>query len=640
MDQRTEAGFRLLFISNPQPMWVHDSKSLQFLEVNDAAIAHYGYSRDEFLRMRITDIRRPQDSSAQLENATGGLPFQQPGQWTHTCKNGQTIDVEIISRTVDFSGQEAELAVITDVTERKKSEEALRNAESKYRRIYEDAMIGLFQSSPSGRYISVNTAMARMLGYSSADELSKGMNDISQQLYVDPERRKEFRLLLELNGSVQNFECQVYRKDKTKMWLLVNARAVLENGVVLYYEGTNEDITERKLLEEQLRQSQKMEAVGRLAGGVAHDFNNALGVISGYSELMLADLPAGHVLEKYAQEIAKAGRRAAGLTRQLLAFSRKQVIQPVVLDLNSLIGEMDTMLRRLIGEDIEVIFTRHSALCRIKTDPGQIEQILMNLAVNARDAMPRGGKLIIGTADVQLDETYALQNAGAKPGRYAELSFSDTGCGMDRETQAHIFEPFFTTKEVGKGTGLGLSTVYGIVKQSGGHIRVYSEPGKGTNFKIYFPLAQGLGEPAHAMHTPSLPPRGSETILLVEDEEALRQLARKCLETSGYSVLEAHNGLAAIEVAKQHKSEIHLLLTDLVMPGMSGRELAERMFLLRPEMRVLYMSGYSNELIAQHGMLEAGIVFLEKPFTLHALLTKVRQALQNSLGAKAASAGG
>lgn len=636
---QNEAGFRLLFMNNPQPMWVFDTETNYFLEVNSAAVEHYGYSREEFLGMRITEIRPLEDVPRMLEDAAkaaGGL--RRAGMWRHVLKNGRVIDVEIASDHLTFAGQQAVLVVARDITERKRAVEALQQAEQKYRRMFEEAIVGIYQSTPEGIFDSVNPAFAQMLGYASPEEVVESIRDIKQQLYVDPGRRDEFQRLLEEEGIAQHFEYEVYRKDGSKTWISSNVRAVREGGSIVRYEGTVEDIGERKLLEGQLRQAQKMEAVGLLAGGVAHDFNNALSVIAGYSDLLQMRLPVGDPLCRYTEEIAKGARRAAALIRQLLAFSRKQVIQPVILDLDSLIVEMEKMLRRLIGEDIDIIITGDSTPARVKADPSQMEQILMNLAVNARDAMPQGGRLLIQTTNADLDETYSRQHAGFKPGRYVTLSFSDTGDGMDKETQARIFEPFFTTKEPGKGTGLGLSTVYGIVKQNGGYISVYSEPGQGSTFKIHLPQAEGTAQSTKTVETSEILPRGSETILLVEDEEALRTLARNCLESHGYCVLEAADGKAAMARAGEHTGPIQLLLTDVIMPGMNGRDLANRMTALHAEMKVIYMSGYSNDLIAQYGVLDPETLLLEKPFTLRALLTKVHQALRTL--AKATAAGG
>jgi len=387
---------------------------------------------------------------------------------------------------------------------------------------------------------------------------------------------------------------------------------------------------DRTRLEEQLRQAHKMEAIGRLAGGIAHDFNNLLTVINGYSELVLNSLGANLHARKNVEQIKKAGRRAATLTRQLLAFSRRQVLQLRVLDLNAVVTNFEAMLQPLIGEDILLEAVLQPGLGLVKVDPGQIEQIILNLTVNARDAMPEGGKLTIETANVELDEAYARRHVSVRPGPYVMLAISDTGCGMDAETQARIFEPFFTTKEHGKGTGLGLATVYGIVKQSGGNIWVYSEPGKGTTFKIYLPRVEGVAEGSEPAHPRSSILRGSETILLVEDEDMVRSLAREILEAHGYAVSEARDSTEALRVCHTHSGSIHLLVTDVVMPGMSGRELAARLGTIHPETKVLYMSGYTDDAVVRHGVLNAGLAFLQKPFTANAFLCKVREVLDST----------
>ena len=619
-------------------MWVYDLETLKLLEVNEAATQHYGYSRHEFLRMNIADIRPKQDLPRLLEDVAHVRTHRQySGQWRHRLKDGRIIDVRVNSHTLKFCGRKAALVVIHDITQQERNQEALKEAEQKYRHLFEKAVVGIFQSTPLGRFTSVNDSLARMLGYDSPADVIETIHDIEKQFYVDSNRRQEFKHLLENNDLLEGFEIEVYRKDRTKMWISASVRAIRESGGVVSYEGSLEDISRRKLLEEQFQQSQKMEAIGRLAGGVAHDFNNAIGVITGYSELLQLRLSPTDPLHKYADEIAKAGQRAASLTRQLLAFSRKQVIQPQVLDLDTIVGEMDKMLCRLIGEDIQITFSHEPGLAPIKADLGQIEQILMNLAINARDAMPQGGKLFIHTANVDLDETYSRQHAYVKEGRYVMLSFSDTGCGMDKLTQAKIFDPFFTTKEAGKGTGLGLSTVYGIVKQNGGYIWVYSELAKGATFRIYFPRTAGVEHGREADEIQPLPPHGTETILLVEDEDPLRQLARTCLETGGYKVLSVPDAKAALELMEQNPETIDLLLTDVIMPGMSGRELANIVCKRRPGIKVLFMSGYTNDLIAQYGVLEAGTLLLEKPFTLYSLLDKVDSALQTTARAAAAA---
>jgi PAS domain S-box-containing protein len=760
-----DAGFRTLFLNNPQAMWIYDAQTLQFLAVNNAAIEHYGYSRAEFLKLKISEIRPPEDV-ARLEEyvARTRSEEQSRSEWRHRVKDGSLIDVEVIQQKITFRGREAKLASLRDITKEKKAEEALRVAERKYRLIFEEALIGLYQSTPDGRILSVNPAMGRMYGVNTPEEFVSYITDVQTQVYVEPARRTEYKRLMAEHGGVRNFEVQVYRKDGTKMWLAVNGRAVLEGdaivryegsaediterknlenqlglaqeqyrqifesaiggifqstpegryikvnpamakmlgydspqdliesitditqqvyvdptrreeirrlapqgvvkdlecevyrkdgskmwisayvraivegGVVVRYEGMNTDITQRKLLEDQLRQAQKMEAVGQLAGGVAHDFNNALAVITGYSDLLQMSLPADSPSHRQAEEIAKAGRRAAGLTRQLLAFSRKQVIQPVVLDLNAATHELEKMLRRLIGEHIEISFKRSPGLGRVKVDPGQVEQVLMNLCVNARDAMPEGGRLCVETANVELDEVYARQHAFVVPGHYVMLSVSDTGCGMSPETQRRIYEPFFTTKESGKGTGLGLSTVYGIAKQNNGYIIVYSEVEKGTTFRLYLPRLEQCAKITETEPVSQEVAYGTETVMVVEDEEALRTLVRTCLESNGYQVLDAPDAATALQVAEKNGRSIDLLLTDMVMPGMGGRDLANRMLVLHPNAKVLFMSGYSNDLLNQQRTFEPGTELLEKPFTLLALLSKVGKVLHGTEGGKAAAA--
>lgn len=390
------------------------------------------------------------------------------------------------------------------------------------------------------------------------------------------------------------------------------------------------DVTDRKQLEEQLRHSQKMEAVGRLAGGIAHDFNNLLMVIQGYADLLAERLPSNDSLRRNAEQIQTAAQRASALTRQLLAFSRKQMLAPSVISIHSVVNDMEKILRRLIGEDIQL--ETHSAdnLWLVKADRSQIEQVVMNLAVNARDAMPNGGRLMIETANIELEDSLSRQAVVMSPGKYVMLAVTDNGCGMDAQTQAHLFEPFFTTKEKGKGTGLGLATVYGIVKQSGGYIWVYSEPGRGTTFKVYLPrIEQEVAKLRTSEDVGGAKPgrRATETVLLVEDEEGVRQLTHDYLETSGYTVIQAADGHTALELARMHQGPIHILATDIVMPGISGRELAERVARIRPEMKVLFMSGYTDQSVVQHGMLESGSVLLQKPFTMGALAAKLREIL-------------
>jgi len=427
-------------------------------------------------------------------------------------------------------------------------------------------------------------------------------------------------------------EIPCVRKDGSEVPIEITATLIFDKeGNPIASIGINKDITERKQLEERLRQTQKMEAVGVLAGGVAHDFNNILTAILGYSELLLRDLAPNNPIHQGIEEIQKAGERAASLTRQLLAFSRKQVLQPKTLDLNLAVTDMERMLHRLIGEDIELLTILAPRLGKVMADPGQMDQVIMNLAVNGRDAMPYGGKLTIETKNITLKEDHARQYSGVPPGKYVMLAISDTGQGMDAETQVRIFEPFFTTKEVDKGTGMGLATAHGIIRQSGGYIWVYSEPEQGTTFKIYLPRIEEIEEGGQQEHMLAKPPPGEESILVVEDNQLVRDLAARVLKTEGYTVLTASDGKEGLRVAERHKDPIHLLLTDVVMPsGMSGRDLAERLATTRPTTKILYMSGYTDNAIVHHGVLDHDLEFLQKPFSPDALLRKIREVLDKS----------
>ena len=525
----------------------------------------------------------------------------------------------------DISFLQTVANVLGTWVERQWAEQALREREEKYRALFEGVPVGLYRTTPDGRVLDVNSAMVQMMGYPDRESLIS-LN--TNQLYVRPEEHERWKERMEREGVVRDFEIQAFRRDGKVIWLRDTARQVRDgpNGSA-YYEGTLEDITESKHLEEQLHRAQKMEAIGRLAGGIAHDFNNLLTIIVGYSQLVQSALQADEVNRSYVEEVMKAGERAASLTRQLLAFSRQQVLDTRILDLNTVVAGMDKMLRRLIGEDIELLTVMGADLGSVKADPGQIEQVIMNLAVNARDAMPEGGKMILETANVDLDEGYAGEHFPLEPGRYVLLAMTDTGCGMSAETQSHIFEPFFTTKAKGKGTGLGLATVYGIVKQSGGYIWVYSEPGRGATFKIHLPRVEDGVEEIGPVVRSKDQQRGSEVILVVEDESALRALIKEVLQSLGYRVLEAPNGSEALVLAEWHHEPISLMLTDVVMPGMSGRELADRLVVLRPKTRVLFMSGYTDDAVFHHGVVPSGVPFLQKPFTSDALACKVREIL-------------
>ena len=514
----------------------------------------------------------------------------------------------------------------------------LAEREELFRLISENAADMIALVDAKGQRLYNSPAYLKILGRSPGE--LKNSSPLEQvhpddRPLLEEAAREAFR-----GGTGRRIEYRMRHKDGTWRTLESTASPVHNaDGQVEKLVIVNRDITDRKKLEEQFRQAQKMEAVGRLSGGVAHDFNNLLGVIIGYGEILQEGLPAENPLRRSADEILAAGRRAAGLTRQLLAFSRQQVLEPRVLDLNSVVKDMESMLRRLIGEDVDLTSKLDPALGTIKADPGQLEQVIMNLAVNARDAMPQGGKLMIETANTEMDEVFVRRYPyPVQPGLYIRLTVSDTGTGMDPATRARIFEPFFTTKAKGQGTGLGLSMVYGVVKQSDGYIDVYSEPGLGTTFKIYLPRVDEAVVPVKAETTLSKTLRGTETVLLVEDETALRTLTSSVLETCGYTVLEAKHGGEALDISQHHEGAIDLLLTDVVMPGISGRVLADQLVQLRPQIKVVYMSGYTGQTVGAHGILDPGSLFLQKPFTRDALARKLREALDE--GQKSASATG
>jgi two-component system cell cycle sensor histidine kinase/response regulator CckA len=517
---------------------------------------------------------------------------------------------------------ERELREARERAARREAEGALRESERRYRRIIETTNEGVWIIDASSRTTFMNPRMAAMLGVDPKSMIGASIFD-----YVRDEATVKALEQHESRAAGQS-EIRLERRDGNATWALLDTTPIVDgNG---QYEGAlvmAMDVSSRKRLEEQLRQAQKMEAVGSLAGGIAHDFNNLLSVILSGTSLVLEGLKPGDPIIAELEEVRRAGERAGALTRQLLAFSRQQLLEPRTLDLNQIVLGLDKMLRRLMGEDIELSLLLSHMLGKIHADPGQIEQIIMNLVVNARDAMPQGGKVSIESGNCQLTPAYTALHLGVTPGDYVMMAITDTGIGMDADTRNRIFEPFFTTKEKGRGTGLGLSTVFGIVQQSGGHIWVYSEPGKGTTFKVYFPRKDGpVDAPATVPPSP-LTLRGVETILLVEDEDQVRAISRTILRRYGYNVLEAQNGGEAFLICERYTAKIHLLVTDVVMPRMSGRQLAERLAPMRPDMRVLYVSGYTENSVVHHGVLDAGIAFLQKPITPDALLRKVREVL-------------
>jgi hypothetical protein len=517
---------------------------------------------------------------------------------------------------------ERELREARERAARREAEAALRESERRYRRIIETTNEGVWIIDANSRTTFMNPRMAAMLGVDPKSMIGASIFD-----YVRDEATVKALEQHEARAAGQS-EIRLERRDGNATWALLDTTPIVDGSG--QYEGAlvmAMDVSSRKRLEEQLRQAQKMEAVGSLAGGIAHDFNNLLSVILSGTSLVLEGLKPGDPIIAELEEVRRAGERAGALTRQLLAFSRQQLLEPRTLDLNQIVLGLEKMLRRLMGEDIELSLLLSHMLGKIHADPGQIEQIIMNLVVNARDAMPQGGKVSIESGNCQLTPAYTALHLGVTPGDYVMMAITDTGIGMDADTRNRIFEPFFTTKEKGRGTGLGLSTVFGIVQQSGGHIWVYSEPGKGTTFKVYFPRKDGpVDAPATVPPSP-LTLRGVETILLVEDEDQVRAISRTILRRYGYNVLEAQNGGEAFLICERYTAKIHLLVTDVVMPRMSGRQLAERLAPMRPDMRVLYVSGYTENSVVHHGVLDAGIAFLQKPITPDALLRKVREVL-------------
>ena len=522
-----------------------------------------------------------------------------------------------------------------DLTERKKADATIRDSEEKYRTILESMEDGYFEVDIAGNFTFFNEAMRKMLGYT--EDALMGMNN---REFMDNENAgkvyETFNHVYQTGKSYKAFDWELIRKDGAISNIDTSVSLIRdEKGRAVGFRGIARDFTEKKIaqeekaqLEEQINQAQKLESVGRLAGGVAHDLNNLLSPILGYSEILLEGIGDNDWCRRELEQILKAGQRARDLVQQLLAFSRKQLLEFKNVDLNALLKNFYKLLRHTIRENIDINMQLAQSLPFVKSDSGQLEQVVMNLAVNAQDAMPKGGKMMIETAGVELDESYAAEHTSVVPGSYVRLTVTDTGCGMDEETLEKIFEPFFTTKGVGKGTGLGLATVYGIVKQHGGNVWVYAEPGLGSTFKIYLPVSADELE-AEAEDTSAIPSdmRGSETILLVEDNHQVRALSLDVLEEKGYTVLTAENGLDAIELLNAHDGPIDLLLTDVIMPEMDGRQLFERVSGMYPNAGVIYMSGYTVDVIAHHGVIDTGVNFLQKPFAIKDLAAKVREVL-------------
>jgi two-component system cell cycle sensor histidine kinase/response regulator CckA len=621
-----ELRFRRLFESGVAGVTISDFDG-NFSEANDAFLRMLGYSRDEMLAGKLNwELITPADrlvpdteDRAQLRT-TGFLPLRER-EYVH--KDGHHVAALVGSAALE--GTTDCISYVADISIRRREEEALRASEAQYRALFDQSPLPKFlYDHGTLRFLAVNRAAIDHYGYSHDEFLAMTLEDMQppQDVAVlrpaladaDTEPPTRVRVTRHRKKDESIIDVEV----TTQEFILANRSCGLAVAT---------DVTARSRMEQQIRQSQKMEAIGNLAGGVAHDFNNLLSVILSYSEMLADGLAAGDPMRDDLLEILAAGKRAADLTRQLLAFSRQQILQPRVLDMNTVVGGLSKMLRRLVGEDIELSVVGDPALGKVNADPGQVEQVLMNLVVNARDAMPKGGKMTIETANVELDAAHASTHTNVASGSYVMLAVTDTGTGMDAAIRDRIFEPFFTTKEEGKGTGLGLATVFGIVRQSGGTVWVYSEPGHGTTVKVYLPQTDRVSTVGDEASVELRTRRGSETILLVEDEEPVRTLTRTILERHGYVVLEAQSGGDALLICEQHTATIHVLLTDVVMPRMSGRMLAERLGTLRPEMRVLYMSGYTDDSVVRHGVLDSDVAFLQKPITPETLTRKLRELI-------------
>ncbi len=631
---KAQRGFlRLVIDSNPQLVFAKDWDG-HFTLANQAVADIYGTTSEGLVGKRDSDFN---SSAAEVENFRGadrqvittGKPLLISEETVTDARTGerrwfQTLKVPLVS--ADGKIRQV-LGVATDISARKQAEAAVLDWKNRYEAAVLASGQIIYDWEPTHDRVTLGGSLGQTLGYTVADANSHAW----WMTIVHPQDRDPY--VAELGRCIASkkpfhMEYRVCRRDGTYITVRDDGYFILDaEGKIARMVGFVGDVTEQRLLEARMRQSQKMEEVGQLAGGVAHDFNNLLGVIIGQTELLLQRIPADDPHYRRVDQIRGAAMRGATLTRQLLAFGRKQVLQAEMLDLNRVLKSIGELLRRIIGEDVELVFLPDENLGVTKADPAQVEQIILNLAVNARDAMPKGGRLMIETGNIEFDEDYCRHHLGARPGKYVMLRVSDTGCGMDSKTMAHIFEPFFTTKEVGKGTGLGLSTVYGIVKQSDGFIWVDSQPGEGSEFTVFLPQAEAQVAPGNGHAVKSPPSGGSETVLLVEDEADFRELACESLRDLGYRVLTAANGRRAMQLAQETGEPIDLLVTDVVMPGMSGRELVEMVRVHRPAIKILYMSGYTRGVIAQHGVLESGTSFLQKPFMPSDLARTVREAL-------------
>ena len=626
----SEVRFRRLFETAKDAILLLDATTGQVRDVNRFLIEMLGYSHKDFLGKKLWDAApfKGNEAFSNVFREIQSKPYIRYEDLPLQTKSGNPIKAEFVSHIYRVNRERVIQCVIRDITERKSAETALRQSEDRYRAIFEQDLAGDYIATADGKFLACNASFARMFGFITTEEAREaGL----QSLYPNPKSLETFLRCIKDQKKLAGYEEELRRRDGTALHVIERVIGVFDSsGELIEIHAYLIDESERRKTEHQIRQAQKMDAMGRLAGGVAHDFNNLLGIIIGQSEILSALVGNDDSIRKRLGEIGKAAHSGAALTRQLLAFTRQQVLQPRVLDLNGIVTDADKMVERLIGENIVLITNLGSDLGRVKADPNQLVQVILNLAVNSRDAMPGGGTLTIETENLEVDDTAAQAGIRQRAGHYVGLRITDTGIGMDKETQSHIFEPFYSTKGLGMGTGLGLATVYGIVSQSDGQISVQSELGHGTTFEILFPRVSELSKLSEII-APTVPiSRGSETILLIEDSNDLREVIREFLVTSGYDVLEAGNATEAEQVARRHPGLIHLILTDVVLPGVSGRVLAESLMIARPEAKVLFMSGYTDDTVMYHQVSQAALNFIQKPFTRSELTDKVRQVVDDT----------
>ena len=626
----SEARYRLMFEGNPQPMWIYEAGTLRFLAVNDSACRVYGYSREEFLAMDVMGVCSAEGEPADMVT----------GLWNHRTKTGGELEVEVFSHRITWNGVAAEVAFIHDLTAR-------RATEAQAHILLDSSSEGIIAADLAGRCVWGNPAAVHLLGLSSAADLlgqdaaALLRGEVDADDAASEGRNEAMGAAMRAGEPFAAIEAKVRRADGSRFPADVRSAPLRRDGRLSGAVLTFADVSERRNLQNQFHQAQKMEAVGRLAAGIAHDFNNLLTVINGYADMLMRRTSEQALEPELAAKIGniqKAGNRAAALTQQLLAFSRQQVMEPKLLDLNAVLQEMDPLLRRVMGEDLNLVTALAPDLAAVRADPGQIGQVLMNLVVNARDAMPDGGRLTIESANVELGAHYVANHPEATAGPHVMLAITDNGAGMDAATLRQVFDPFFTTKPTGKGTGLGLSTVFGIVKQSGGSVAIYSEPGRGTSVKVYLPAMRDAADSSDRDESEAslagADPR--LRVLIVEDEVIVRELLHEVLSEAGYQVAAAANPAEAIALSERDPERIDLMVTDVIMPGMDGRKLAAQLAPARPEMAVLFISGYPQQAISHNGDLDAGLAFIQKPFTPEALLRRVRQVLSEPRATRAA----